>query len=103
MNESGIAWPSDLASKFKQPQTPVVNGSNAQAIAAHGPLSTFNITDEHFVVWMRTAALPDFRKLYARLPDVKKGTYTVRVDNNYDVSGFGGTKSLVLATTSWLG
>jgi hypothetical protein len=34
---------------------------------------------------------------------VPAGSYELVVENNYDVSAFGGTKSVVLATTSWLG
>jgi len=26
-----------------------------------------NMTDEHFMVWMRAAGLPNFRKLYGRI------------------------------------
>ena len=28
-----------------------------------------NTTDEHFMVWMRPAGLPNFRKLWGRLRD----------------------------------
>ena len=60
--------------------------------------------DEHFIVWMRTAGLPNFRKLWGRLEQgIKKGTYNVTVDNNYDVNGFDGNKSFVLSTTNALG
>lgn len=102
LQEHGIAWPSDVNSKFRMPEGNV--SAEAAPIAASGPLSTFNITDEHFIVWMRTAALPDFRKLWAVLPDaLPAGTYTLRIDNQFPVAAFGGTKSVVLATTSWLG
>jgi len=61
--------------------------------------------NEHFIVWMRTAALPTFRKLYGKIDtDLPSGsTVTMQVDANFDVSLFEGTKSLVLSTTTWFG
>ena len=42
---------------------------------------------EHFIVWMRTAGLPNFRKLYGRISDkLAQGDYYLHVQNNYDVS-----------------
>jgi hypothetical protein len=44
--------------------------------------SGFCTEDQHFVVWMRSAGLPSFRKLYARINEpLPAGTYTVRVSN----------------------
>jgi hypothetical protein len=104
MSETGIAWPSDLEHKFKAPASPFVAGVNGTPVVDVGPLANFDITNEHFVVWMRTAALPTFRKLYGVLrSDLKAGNYTLQIQNRYNVSAFGGTKSVVLATTSWLG
>ena len=55
---------------------------------------------EHFAVWMKTAALPNFRKLYGRITsDLDKGTVLrFRIENNWDVRAFDGRKSLVVAT-----
>ena len=40
---------------------------------------------------MRTAGLPNFRKLYGKLnEDLAEGTYTLKIKNNYDVQSFGG-------------
>ena len=63
------------------------------------------VKNEHFIVWMRTAGLPTFRKLYGVIDkDVKKGdVLTFNVQANFDVSRFKGTKSLVISTTSWFG
>jgi len=60
---------------------------------------------EDLIVWMRTAALPTFRKLYGRIEvDLQKGD-VIQVDlkNNYNTYSFNGKKKLVLSTTSWLG
>lgn len=53
---------------------------------------------------MRTAGLPSFRKLWGKITtDLTAGTYTLTVQNNYDVSSFEGQKSFVLSTTNALG
>ena len=53
---------------------------------------------------MRTAGLPNFRKLYGKInDDLKKGTYTVAISNTYDVSSFAGSKYFVLPTTNIFG
>jgi len=64
-----------------------------------------NVTNEHFIVWMRVAALPSFRKLYGIInKDIAAGTTIVfNVAAAYPVTGFSGRKTLVLSTTSFLG
>jgi hypothetical protein len=54
---------------------------------------------------MRTAALPNFRKLYGKIEvDLAAGTkLDVFINNVYNTYSFGGKKKLVLSTTSWLG
>ena len=59
---------------------------------------------EHFIVWMRTAGLPNFRKLWGRIDDgLEPGSYELWIDNNYQVEPFQGAKSFVLSTTNALG
>ena len=74
-----------------------------------GKLLAIFITDicsfvEHFIVWMRTAGLPNFRKLWGKITDdLPVDTYTIWIKNNYKVSNFKGKKSFVLSTTNALG
>lgn len=92
LNEKGIAWPSDLQYKFKNsdsgttgqnfpqfahwrsrtcaqlPTAAERDACTAAALPEAGwcyPGSGYCVEDEHFVVWMRAAGLPDFRKLCA--------------------------------------
>lgn len=60
---------------------------------------------EDLIVWMRTAALPTFRKLYGKIEvDLEAGDELhVTLDNNYNTYSFNGKKKLVLSTTSWIG
>lgn len=63
-----------------------------------------SMEDEHFIVWMRTAGLPNFRKLWGSIKDkLEAGSYFVSIQNNYEVEPFQGTKSFVLSTTNALG
>jgi len=65
-----------------------------------------NISDEDFIVWMRVAALPKFKKLYRKIPAgslTPGATYRLIIHNRFPVEAFGGSKTFVLSTTSWIG
>jgi len=64
------------------------------------------ILNEHFLVWMRTAALPKFRKLYGYFADtdIPKGSVLeFQIQPNWAVDGFQGKKTLVLTESSYMG
>jgi len=63
------------------------------------------VLNEHFIVWMRIAALPTFRKLYGWIdqPIAAGTTLTFDIVNNWEVSSFSGRKSLVMTTTNIFG
>jgi len=93
--KTGIAWQSDIDKKFGRPPT--------DQLGFDMPQNRDLFVDEDFIVWMRAAALPDFRKLYRYVNSLAAGTYYVNISNNYDVSSFGGRKSFVISTISWIG
>jgi hypothetical protein len=144
MDETGIAWDSDVEYKFGQVdgfQSAVVADASVTCAASGLPTdcksyfdsdtSTFynfwypddsttdylyemfpnqispieGVEDEHFIVWMRTAALPKFRKLYGEVDqDFLVGdTLTFEVTANYEVDSFDGSKSIVISTTNEFG
>ena len=91
VNEQDIAWKADKELKYK-----------------NGVLDKqwINMTDEHFIVWMRPAGLPNFRKLWGRITekDLKAGDeIEVTIKNNFDVSSFNGKKYLILSTVNAFG
>ena len=59
---------------------------------------------EHFIVWMRIAALSQFKKLYGVIDvDLPAGDYYLRVQDNYDVSAWEGAKYVGLSKINYLG
>ena len=64
-----------------------------------------DVEQERFIVWMRPAALPDFRKPWGKIDDrdLKKGEYTLTIENNYPVKSFDGEKYFILSTVNALG
>mmetsp|Transcript_21465 Transcript_21465/g.51184 ORF Transcript_21465/g.51184 Transcript_21465/m.51184 type:complete len:407 (+) Transcript_21465:59-1279(+) len=64
-----------------------------------------HVTNEHFVVWMRVAATPNFRKLYGYFEQtIPAGTkLEFEVNMNWVVQSFKGSKALTLTTTSTWG
>jgi len=92
VTKKGISWEYDINTKYNNPP------ANAPGIR-----TIPDFKDEDFVVWMRPAGLPKFRKLYRIIQENLNGTYVVDIDNNYEVSSFTGTKSVVISQTSFLG
>ena len=105
LDETGIAWASDRSEFRAVPsQVKAAYASQVKFIDEVYP-ALADVTDEHFIVWMRPAALPTFRKLYGRIrADVPAGVplrFTVAAA--FPVAPFGGAKELVLASASALG
>ncbi len=63
------------------------------------------VENEHFIVWMRTAGLPTFRKLYGKIHgNFKEGDkLTFKVSANFEVNSFDGSKSIVISTVGDFG
>ena len=61
-------------------------------------------TDEDFIVWARTASMPDFYKLYRVIEeDLPEGDYLLDVAEHFYTTGFDGTKHFVLSTRTAIG
>ncbi|KGN46792.1 ALA-interacting subunit 3 [Cucumis sativus] len=105
INKVGISWKSDREHKFGKNVFPKNfqkgNITGGKKLNESVPLSQ----QEDLIVWMRTAALPTFRKLYGKIEvDLEKNdVIDVVLENNYNTYSFNGKKKLVLSTTSWLG
>ncbi|XP_076285816.1 cell cycle control protein 50A isoform X2 [Lasioglossum baleicum] len=118
---TGIAWPSDKAIKFRNPE-----GDLKEAFAGYEKPKNWTkyiydldpddrnnngFQNEDLIVWMRTAALPTFRKLYRRVnheidgftDGLLEGEYKLAINYSYSVSAFDGKKRMILSTTSLLG
>ena len=63
-----------------------------------------DVTDEHFIVWMRFSPFKNPRKVWGRIDqDLELGSYTLKVNSNWDASIYGGEKRVILATTNSMG
>uniref|UniRef100_A0ABM5EU22 Cell cycle control protein n=1 Tax=Pogona vitticeps TaxID=103695 RepID=A0ABM5EU22_9SAUR len=122
LDRRGISWWTDNNVKFRNPEP--VNGSLALAfkgtakppfwpepvynLSANNPNNT-GFVNEGFIVWMRIAALPSFRKLYACIHRgnssvaLPRGHYSLNITYNYPVLAFRGTKKVIFSTLSWMG
>ncbi|XP_069143751.1 putative ALA-interacting subunit 2 isoform X6 [Solanum lycopersicum] len=105
VNRKNIAWRSDREHKYGKDVYPF-NFQSGPLIGGATLDPDIPLSDqENLIVWMRTAALPTFRKLYGKIEvDLEEGDLImVNLVNNYNTYSFGGRKKLVLSTTSWLG
>ena len=100
----GISWRSDREKLFKSLSSEY-NGTGDLWLDRMGDIFPKGQRNEHFIVWMRTAALPTFMKTYERCIGctIPKGNYTFTIENNYPTSLFNGEKHIVMSTVSFLG
>jgi hypothetical protein len=121
---NGVVWEIDRDLKFKNP--PVEKGQNLsdafkntvkpkdwqKNIWELDPENPENngFQNVDFIVWMRTAALPSFRKLYRILDrsstykdGLPAGQYRLEIKNHYPVEKFDGKKHFIISTASWIG
>ncbi|XP_068607842.1 cell cycle control protein 50B [Brachionichthys hirsutus] len=116
----GIAWWSDYNVKFRNPTiTPLRNAFNGTVKPINWPRPVYELDpnnpanngfiNQDFLVWMRRAALSDFRKLYRRITEgdyaegLPAGNYSLVIAYNYPVLSFEGRKKVVLSNVSWMG
>jgi hypothetical protein len=109
--EKEIAWPTDKKIKFKNPE----NGFSKYAKPPNwhkmvddlDPNNDDNngYKNEHLIVWMRTAALPAFRKLWGRIDhdqidlwrtSLPKGDYSLTIEYSKDFIAFNPNLNLIL-------
>ena len=64
-----------------------------------------DMTNEHFLVWMRPSGLPNPRKLWGRINrDLKKGeVIDITIVNKYNVNNYKGKKKIVLSNATRFG
>ncbi|OEH80394.1 putative ALA-interacting subunit 2 [Cyclospora cayetanensis] len=115
-SREAICWDFDL-STFKNPTAEEMRSAVGQvnfwlydqklveALHMNKTGVGWGVENSHFIVWMRDAGLPAFRKVYGRfVAQPLKLPFYIKVTNNtYDVASFGGTKSVVVTQASWLG
>lgn len=65
----------------------------------------WGIESGHFIVWMRIAGLPNFRKLWGRVDRALPAGTSLKVyfEDNFPVREFRGRKAFVIGTTTVLG
>jgi hypothetical protein len=64
-----------------------------------------DLTNEHFLVWMRPSGLPNPKKLWGRIDqDLESGTQIdVVINNNYNVDFYEGKKKIILSNANKFG
>lgn len=63
------------------------------------------VDQQDFIIWMKKAVFPNFKKLRFKIDDdlFAGDTFRLRVRNNYPVESFHGAKSVVLMGPTWFG
>lgn len=102
-SEAGISWRSDRDKLFKRLSSNYTEG--IKWLIEDNETFPNDQRNEHFIVWMRAAALPVFYKVYSRCINcyLPAGEYSIAIQNNYPVSLFNGEKHIVISKVTNFG
>ncbi|POR32704.1 Uncharacterized protein TPAR_07120 [Tolypocladium paradoxum] len=111
MSTTGIAWDSDkdLYGKTKYNVSQIIPPPNWQKRFPNNYTESNPPPDlkawEAFQVWMRTAGLPAFSKLYQRNDKAAMGNgrYQIIIDDHFPTLEYKGTKSVIITTRTVMG
>ncbi|KAM6162763.1 cell cycle control protein 50C-like [Erethizon dorsatum] len=121
MLKNGLTWWTDKYVKFQNPSFHNLSSKFAGSTKPpYWPKPVYDLDrnnpdnngflNDDFIVWMRTAAFPTFKKLYRRLYRINyfteglpAGNYSFNISYNFPVTRFQGEKSVVLSTLTWCG
>lgn len=82
IDQTRIAWPSDIQHNFRN----MKYDSLPEGAHTFADVQWMSLTDERLMVWMRTAGLTNFRKIYGTIKDgLPKGNYKVVINNQFNV------------------
>ena len=87
-------------------ETNIIYGADRKKFNNTGNISKqwIDMTDEHFIVWMRPSGLPNFRKLWGRIDnELEKGDYYFMINDVFDVKKFKGKKYVIISNANMLG
>jgi len=107
-DKTKIAWKADVTKRFSD-HTATATSYGWDLTQGYFDYQLPNMTDTDFIVWMRTAGLPHFKKLYRVISNqnIKAGsTLTLDIQNLFhhgDDQVGGGSKWISLTTSSWIG
>ncbi|XP_001091269.2 cell cycle control protein 50C [Macaca nemestrina] len=121
MLKSGLTWWTDKYVKFQNPSSKnLADEFRGTTKPPNWPKPIYDLDkkdprnngflNDDFIVWMRAAAFPTFKKLYGRLnrthhfiEGLPAGNYSFNITYNFPVTRFQGEKSVVLSTLTWCG
>lgn len=104
--DKGISWNREAGYLFQKPNEKY--SSNLLNKWLTDPIWSINYPEqtlnEHFIVWMRIASKPTFKKLYFKSDDdIEPGEYDVNIKCNYPLSSFDGERWIYLIKPGGLG